>query len=103
MEGNVVNSSENIEAKIVILGEQSESRLYFYLVGIDNLMEFLDVGKTSFVVVFNPEGSSEGRNKLNCVSSTIGASFVTCRVRVKEKSVRMQVGVSVASLLLQSN
>ena len=73
------------------------------VVGVDNLMEFLDVGKTSFVVVFNPEGSSEGRNKLNCVSSTIGASFVTCRVRVKEKSVRMQVGVSVASLLLQSN
>ncbi|XP_059353283.1 uncharacterized protein LOC130699344 [Daphnia carinata] len=64
--------SNNIEAKIVILGEQN-------------------VGKTSFVVVFNPERKNEDRNKLSCVSSTIGASFVSCRVRVKDKSVRMQI------------
>ncbi|KZS03863.1 ras-related protein RHN1 [Daphnia magna] len=71
MEENMVVNN-NIEAKIVILGEQN-------------------VGKTSFVVVFNPERRNEDRNKLSCVSSTIGASFVSCRVRVKDKSVRMQI------------
>lgn len=68
--------SRNIEAKIVILGEQN-------------------VGKTSFVVVFNPDSGEESANKtsskLERVTSTIGASFVTCRVKVKDKLVRMQV------------
>ncbi|XP_046658102.1 ras-related protein RHN1-like isoform X1 [Daphnia pulicaria] len=71
MEESLVTNN-NIEAKIVILGEQN-------------------VGKTSFVVVFNPDGNNQDRKKLKCVSSTIGASFVTCRVRVKDKSVRMQI------------
>nr|SVE74262.1 EOG090X08DF [Daphnia barbata] len=50
-----------------------------------------DVGKTSFVVVFNPDGKNQDRRKLDLVNSTIGASFVTCRVQVKDKSVRMQI------------
>ena len=60
------------------------------------------MGKTSFVVVFNPDNVAEsnkisigGGNKLmdrvERVTSTIGASFVTCRVRVKDKLVKMQV------------
>lgn len=99
MEESLVSHS-NIEAKIVILGEQSEccllklvrKRLVLSLPLCHHL--WIDVGKTSFVVVFNPEGDTTDCNKLNRVSSTIGASFVTCRVRVKDKSVRMQVGVS---------
>ena len=56
---------------------------------------YTDVGKTSFVVVFNPDNSSveesQNSSKLERVTSTIGASFVTCRVKVKDKLVRMQV------------
>lgn len=51
----------------------------------------LDVGKTSFVVVFNPNGDEGNTGKLNHISSTIGASFVTCSVRVRDKAVKMQV------------
>jgi len=61
------------------------------------LLLLADVGKTSFVVVFNPdsgngeESASNKSSKLERVTSTIGASFVTCRVKVKDKLVRMQV------------
>ena len=59
------------------------------------LLLHADVGKTSFVVVFNPDSGEESANKtsskLERVTSTIGASFVTCRVKVKDKLVRMQV------------
>lgn len=53
-------------------------------------MHLLDVGKTSFVIVFNQNGEVNDA-KLKHVSSTIGASFVTCSVRVGDKAVRMQV------------
>jgi len=57
-----------IDAKIVILGEQN-------------------VGKTSFVVVFNPKGMKDKTR----ISSTVGASFVTCQMTVADRSVKMQI------------
>jgi len=65
-----------IDAKIVILGEQN-------------------VGKTSFVVVFNPKGMKDKTR----ISSTVGASFVTCQMTVADRSVKMQV---VSSVFLSS-
>lgn len=80
-----------IEAKIVILGDQSKE-MFVQLKCIDEIKLFdcLDVGKTSFVVVFNQNGEVD-TGKLKHISSTIGASFVSCSVRVRDKAVKMQV------------
>lgn len=55
---------------------------------LNSVTFFTDVGKTSFVIVYNPDRMAD---ELATVSPTVGATFATFRVPFGNTIVRMQV------------